>query len=89
MTTLHQKLSHPEYVEGCFGCKIGGLQLSTGDANGRRTMSQKKWDKELDAYRDARKQGIQPAGTSMAKIQQALDVSDRIGRPFDAGAKVI
>lgn len=87
--SLHRKVTHPEYVEGCFGCKVGNLQLSTGDANGNRTMPQKKWDAELNAYADARKQGIQPAGTSMKKIQQAVDVSDKTGRAFDAGAKVL
>lgn len=44
--------------------------------------------KELDLYAAARKQGIQPAGTRTHQTQQALDVSDRIGRAFDAGATV-
>jgi hypothetical protein len=39
----------------------------------------KKWDKELDLYASARKQGIQPDGTSTAKVQQALDISEKTG----------
>jgi hypothetical protein len=45
---------------------------------------EKKWDAELQSYRDARAQGIQPAGTTTAKIRQAVDISDKTGRAFDA-----
>lgn len=44
------------------------------------------WDRELETYRDARSQGIQPASTKMAAVRQALDISDRTGVAFDAGA---
>jgi len=44
--------------------------------------AQKKWDAELDAYREARRQGIQPDGTTMPKIQAALDASDRAGAAY-------
>ena len=53
---LHQKQLHPEYVEGCFGCKIGTLELGTGDAT--RDVSDKKWNAELNAYANARAQGM-------------------------------
>lgn len=36
-------------------------------------------EKELTAYRDARRQGIQPASTKMADIQKAVRASDAIG----------
>ena len=72
---LHQKQKHPEFVEGCFGCKLGTLQLSPGDAAGNKNMSQKKWDAELNLYQSARKQGIQPAGTSTRQVQKAIDDS--------------
>jgi hypothetical protein len=81
---LHQIQKHPEYVEGCFGCKIATLQLSPGDAGRADSMSQKKWDAELNAYSAARKQGIQPAGTTMRAVQDALDKSDKAGKAFDA-----
>ena len=41
-------------------------------------------DKELAAYKNAREQGIQPAGTSYGEIRKALDVSDVTGKAFDA-----
>jgi hypothetical protein len=80
--TLHQIQMHSEYVEDCFGCKVSTLQLATGDANGelvRNGWTNRKWDNELKAYRDARAQGIQPDGTSMAKIRKAIDISNKTG----------
>jgi hypothetical protein len=68
----------------CFGCKAKGLLLNTGDANSQKQVSNKKWNGELDAYRSARAQGIQPAGTSMAHIKAAVEASDVMGRAFDA-----
>jgi hypothetical protein len=59
--------------------------MSTGDANGGLVdggWTNKKWDNELKLYRDARAQGIQPEGTSTAKIRKALDVSDKTGHAY-------
>lgn len=36
-------------------------------------------EKELNAYRDARKAGIQPATTKMKDIQNAVRASEKIG----------
>ena len=76
---------HTNYVDGCFACKVHTLELNTGDA-GRADakMSQKKWDKELYAYEDARRQGIQPAGTSMEAIRAAHNASDTLGAAYNA-----
>lgn len=68
----------------CFGCKIRTLELNTGDAGRADNMPQKKWDAELAAYRDARAQGIQPAGTTMRAINQAKEASDKLGVAFNA-----
>jgi hypothetical protein len=48
-------------------------------------MPSKQWDSELAAYKRAREQGIQPAGTTMKKVQEAIKASDTLGRPYDAG----
>ena len=74
---------HPEYVEGCFGCKGLSVQMNAGDADSRRTIPNKAFNKELNAYKEARAQGIQPNGTSMAKIQEAVKASEIMGRPYD------
>jgi hypothetical protein len=65
--------------------RASNIQMSTGDANGGLVdggWTNKKWDNELKLYRDARAQGIQPEGTSTAKIRKALDVSDKTGHAF-------
>ena len=76
--------AHPEYVEGCFGCKGLTLSMNAGDADSRRVMTNKAFNRELDAYKEARAQGIQPAGTSMKKIQEAVQASETLGRAYDA-----
>lgn len=67
----------------CFGCKAKGLQLNTGDANSQKGMSNKKWDGELNAYRQARAEGIQPSGTSMQAITEARKASEVMGKAYD------
>ena len=71
---------HPEYVDGCFGCKGMSVQMNAGDADSRRVMPNRAFNKELDAYKEARAQGIQPNGTSMAKIQEAVKASEVLGK---------
>ena len=73
---------HPTEVEGCFGCKVMNLQVNAGDA--KRDIPDKKWTAELNAYKDARAQGIQPAGTSLKKVQKAIDDSNKVGKAYDA-----
>lgn len=80
--SLHRQMVHPDYVEGCFGCKVGSLQLSTGDANSR-VPSAKGWDKRLQAYRDATAQGVEPRGTDWKSINQAMQVSEKVGKAYD------
>ena len=82
--SLHKERTHPEFVEGCFGCKASTIDLNPGEANSRLTMSAKKWDKELALYRSAREQGIQPEGTSTTKIRKAIDISNKTGRAYGA-----
>ena len=53
-------------------CGIGG-----GDAT-----KQKKWDRELDSYKAARAQGIQPRSTKKRDIETAVKVSDMTGTAF-------
>ena len=44
----------------------------------------KAWDAEIVAYKDAHRQGIRPAGTRMHQIKQAVELSDKAGKPYDA-----
>jgi hypothetical protein len=58
--------------------------MNAGDADSRKVMPNKAFNKELDAYKEARANGIQPAGTSMKKIQEAVQASETLGRPYNA-----
>ena len=75
---------HPEPVEGCFGCKGLSIQMNAGDADSRRTRPRKKFHAELEAYKDARAQGIKPSGTTMEKIQAAKEASDKLGKAYNS-----
>jgi hypothetical protein len=46
-------------------------------------MANKKWDGELQAYRDARAQGIQPGGTSKRAVEASLKASETLGKAYD------
>jgi hypothetical protein len=67
----------------CFGCKARGLQMNTGDAG--RPVSKKQWDGRLKFYKDARNQGIQPAGTHPEQVKAAYKASETLGKAYDAG----
>lgn len=70
MRPLHTR-THPNLdVPGCFGCKAASVNFGCIDVT-----AQKKWDAELDYYADLRKQGIQPAGTTMDKCEQADELA--------------
>lgn len=43
---------------------------------------QKKWDHELEQYRQARKQGIQPDSTNLPDIERAVRASDAAGAAY-------
>jgi len=73
---------HPEPVDTCFGCKGLTLQMNSGDA--KRDISDKKWTAELKAYKDARAQGIQPAGTTMRHVEEAHKASEILGKAYNA-----
>ena len=83
--SLHRIKTHPDYIEGCFGCKASTVDLNPGEASSRLTMSAKKWDNELALYRTARSQGIQPDSTKTKDIRKAIDVSNRTGIAYGNG----
>lgn len=45
----------------------------------------KAWDAEIVAYKEARRQGVQPSGTTMKQTQDAMEISQRTGKAFDSG----
>lgn len=75
----HTKCGGPDI---CFGCKVKGLQLNAGDAT--RDIPDKKWTSELNEYKKARAEGIRPAGTTYAHIEQARAASETLGTAYNA-----
>lgn len=58
-----------------------GLQLAPNLSD---TNTQKAWDKELDSYESARRQGVEPRGTKQHQIDEAMKQSEATGVAFKA-----
>ena len=84
--SLHRQQTHPVEVEGCFGCKVGSLQLSVGAARNDGVMTAKAHDKELGSYYSAIRQGIEPVSTKQKDIDAAVRLSDATGSAFNGNA---
>jgi hypothetical protein len=63
------------------GLAVTGLESTSSSFTRERS---RKFDAELDAYEAARKEGIQPEGTSMKAIDSAKKISDQSGTPYRA-----
>ena len=73
---------HASYSE-CLRSK--SLRVAyCNSASGKDYTDQKAWDRNLDAYRAARRQGIQPAGTSRASVDRAVRISNETGKAWVA-----
>ena len=53
-------------------------------AGGMDFTAQRQWDRDLDAYKDARRQGIQPATTKRKDVDAAVHMSNKTGAPYQA-----
>lgn len=65
---IHRRV-HPNLdVEGCFGCRVSGLTIAASATPTRRSGARaaeinskdKKLEKDLDAYKRLRQEGLQP-----------------------------
>jgi hypothetical protein len=64
---IHQT-THPEFVEGCFLCKASTISVApsaTPSRNGGQEAAtvnarEARWDKDMPAYKELRRQGLQP-----------------------------
>jgi hypothetical protein len=72
--------THPTLdVEGCFACRISHVRMSGVAMPTRHNVSElsakeKRWGKDMDAYKRIRKSGGQP---------MKIDGSDRIEKTVD------
>lgn len=71
---------HRSYSE-CMSGK-GVKTYLASPSKGLDGTAQKRWDKELADYRSARRQGIQPDGTTSRKIEEAVRLSDAAGAAY-------
>lgn len=78
---LHNEL-HPEYVEGCRQCKWASVGLMpsatptrTGGAKANEiNQRERRWSKDMDAYRRLRNDGEQPNQIDGAhKVEQGAE----------------
>jgi hypothetical protein len=74
-----KRLSYP----GVFATRSYGRERGTRTGYGDRD-AQKKWDRELDSFVEARRQGVMPAGTQQRQIDAAMQISEREGVAWDA-----
>lgn len=68
-----------------YGAHLRAKRFTIGYARshvGSDFSSEKRFQRDLDAYADARRQGVQPDGTSRRQVEKALEISDRIGTPY-------
>lgn len=76
---------HQTYGE-CMRSK--GVKVAyCASAVGHDYTKQKRWDADLAAYKSAREQGIQPAGTNREAVDRAHRLSDAAGVAWNAGAE--
>ena len=78
-----EQVEHESNCE-CFGCRARSIRVAYCGIGGGDATAQKNWDKNLDLYRKARADGIQPTGTSKSKVMAAIKQSEKTGTAFKA-----
>lgn len=71
---IHKDRTHPEYVKGCFGCKIGTIAFGTvpgGAKDSKNKVSTlNRRQRELSRYAEKRKAGEQPDNTTFEGMEK-------------------
>ena len=73
--TACETQDHASYGECC-----AAITILVGAGHERS----KRWDNNLEAYRQARRQGVQPASTRRSDVDAAMALSRAVDAPFDA-----
>lgn len=76
---------HASYSE-CLQSKTLHVAYSNEGGRAGDYTTQKKWDAELDSYRAAVRQGMQPESTRTKDINAAVQWSDKHGRAYSEEA---
>jgi hypothetical protein len=76
--TLKHREDHPNLdVEGCFACKITGIQVGSNSTTTRGSQvakineREKGWNKDMPAYKRLREQGLQPRQIDGASVLES------------------
>lgn len=67
----------------CLRSKNAGA-VGVNISKGSDADTQRRWDSNLDSYRAARAEGLQPAGTMQHQIDAARAISDATGTAYKA-----
>ena len=91
MTAYGTSISPPAATYSCINRPISLTDMLASSrlthayadsVNGSDATKQKRWDAEISRYRGAVAQGIEPDGTTTAKVRQAEQWSERNGVAF-------
>lgn len=81
---MKHRETHPNLdVDGCFGCKIAHVAVSSSATPTRRREThqivekEKRWDVDMAAYKRLRQDGVQPA-----KIDGSANVEKKAETKF-------
>lgn len=77
---------HKSYGECLRSKNVAATGLETTSPS-FATNRQKKWNSELNAYEAALRQGVQPEGTTLPKIEKAMRISEETGVAYRADEK--
>ena len=73
---------HSSYVEGCFACKLRSVNLAPSAQGSPEattvSLRDKRWDRDMPAYKRLRQQGLQPKG-----IDGCADLETRAHDQFE------
>lgn len=76
------KTQNCESYAACLRNKSAGIYMANS-AKGFDLTAQRRWDANLDSYRAARKEGLQPATTAQRDIDAARRIADQTGSPVN------
>lgn len=69
---------HPTDVEGCFGCKVASIQVAPSALGSTQAIVSRQrddaLDKDLDAYKRLRKNGLQPKAIDGSAALEKSDI---------------
>ena len=70
-----------ESYRACY--RNADIKTAALNPDGFTVERERRWFGELDAYNQARKEGIEPDGTTQAAVDRARKISDLTGKPYN------